>query len=244
MNYEKLKRAPIVEAIIDIRVSPLVVVTKKEILKVREKIGERYPSIETLSAINVPMVGNKIEPPQRTIQGFLVKSIDGAYIGQFRTDGFAFNRLYPYTTWEDIKKNAIDLWEFYKECMSPKQIARVAVRYVNEMRFPVMFENINQFIETTPNLPSSLKTTTKNFLSRAFLEDIDKQRSANITQTIDQNPNLQETIVSLDIDAFSHRRFTLAREKQVWETLEELREMKNDIFFKSLTQKAINNFKS
>ncbi len=45
-------------------------------------------------------------------QGFS-KTPDRLNVAQFRRDGFTFNRLRPYTKWEEIRPEALRLWQLY-----------------------------------------------------------------------------------------------------------------------------------
>jgi uncharacterized protein (TIGR04255 family) len=241
-GYPVLNNPPIVEAIIDIRVSPLVDVNENKISQIRTEAGEAYQSIQALRDINYKFRNASFEQSEIIIRGYLLQSLDGNNKGQFRVDGFTFNRLYPYTSWTDISRNAKMLWEIYKKILSPKQVTRVSTRYINQMQFQSSINEISQFLKTAPNMSMSLKADTKNFLTRATIENIDKQIAATITQTIEQEVTTGNTIVNLDIDVFSQRKFTIQNEQQMWETLEDLRKMKNDIFFESITKSTQNIF--
>jgi uncharacterized protein (TIGR04255 family) len=241
MNHPALKNPPIVEAIVDIRVAPPISLEQEQILLVKQKIGGQYQSIEALNVVDIALVGMQMEKPRTTVRGYLIKSIDQVNIAQFRVDGFAFSRLSPYTTWEELNRNAKQMWALYEDTFSPKQIVRIAVRYVNQMRFPVTIQEASQYLKISPSLPEDMRMKTKSFLTRTFIEDIDKQISASITQTLDENPNKIETIASLDIDTFSHRKFT-PENQEIWTTFDELRVMKNKIFFESITTEAQNLF--
>ena len=63
----------------------------------------------------------------------MLKSHDGLSIAQFRIDGFTYNRLRPYPSWEDILPEAIRLWRIYVATVVPEGIARAAVRYVTAL---------------------------------------------------------------------------------------------------------------
>jgi uncharacterized protein (TIGR04255 family) len=61
-----------------------------------------------------------------------------------------------------------------------------------------------------------------------------------ITQTLEKSPEDKASIV-LDIDVSMYGRYTLD-DGQYLECLEQLREYKNEIFFASLTEKAMELF--
>jgi uncharacterized protein (TIGR04255 family) len=238
-----LKNPPIVEAIIDIRVSPVVAIDENKIFEIVSSMGTQYQSIAPL-----PMRDFKFTVRQaslertETTRGYIIQSLDGVNKSQFRIDGFTFNRLPPYTNWEEINQDAKTLWNLYKTKFSPKQISRIAVRYINQMQFDTDIEGIGQYLTTPPKLHEKFELTTKSVFMRATIEDVDKQMAATITQEINQNDSIGITVVILDIDAFSLRKFSIANEEMIWKNFEQLREMKNDIFYRSVTQSAIEFF--
>ncbi len=243
MQYHDLKSPPVVEAIIDIRVSPVVVISKENIQKIVEELGSEYQSFMPLPMRNISLTLKSTTLERlETVRGYIVQTIDGLNKGQFRVDGFTFNRLSPYTSWEEVKQNAQRLWEAYKKAGKPKQISRIAVRYINQMQLDTDMEGINQYLAMPPNMCEKFKASTKSFFTQATIEDIDEQLAATIIQTINQNDNIGKTDVVLDIDAYSLRKFSISNSEQIWECFEKLRNLKNDIFYESITENAIKHF--
>ena len=70
------------------------------------------------------------------IVGFQFRSADGLDIAQFRVDGFIYNRLKPYTSWDAIFPRATDLWEAYRRVAAPQMVTRLALRYLNRIDLP------------------------------------------------------------------------------------------------------------
>jgi len=242
-KQESLKNPPIVEAIIDIRVSPVVAVSESIIRAIVGDLDEHYQSIAPLPMRDLKVtVGKTALEKTETTRGYIIQSLDGVNKSQFRIDGFTFNRLQPYTNWEEISRDAKTLWKLYKTKFSPKQISRIAVRYINQMQFDTDIEGISHYLTAPPKLHEIFELPTKNFLMRATIEDIDKQLASTITQEINQDDISGRTVVILDIEAFSTRKFSIANEELMWANFEQLRETKNNIFYKSITQHAIEIF--
>ncbi|MFQ3597438.1 MAG: TIGR04255 family protein [Chloroherpetonaceae bacterium] len=243
MKYPVLNHPPIVEAIIDIRVSPVVVISEEKIQKIMGDLSSRYQSITPLPMRNVSLTVERTRVKRlETIRGYVVQTMDGFNKGQFRTDGFTFNRLPPYTRWEEIKAEAQMLWRAYKDAFTPKQLSRIAVRFINQMRFDGDVESVNQYLTILPSIPENLEATKKSVAIQATIENVDEQIAATIIQTITHDDNIGRTTVILDIDAYSLRKFTINNDAMIWEYFEKLRNLKNDIFYKSVTEKAINYF--
>ena len=56
---------------------------------------------------------------------------------QLRVDGFTFNRLKPYTSWEKIFPRAYRFWKKYLDCVEPVGVTRLATRYINALDVPI-----------------------------------------------------------------------------------------------------------
>ena len=93
-----------------------------------------------------------------------------AAVAQFRVDGFTFNKLEPYTTWENVFGEAARLWQIYAQTAQPLEIARLAVRYINRLRLPGPAE-LGQYLEAPPVLPPPIPQAVREFLTRIIVED-------------------------------------------------------------------------
>ncbi len=135
-EYPILKNAPIIEALIDIRVKLDSSFEVEKILSIYDKIKTKYPEKQK-QQISQVIFGidekNQEKSPIKKINGFRFISEDKKQILQARLDGFTFSRLKPYKSWDELKKEAKRLWDFYKEIVKPLAIKRVAVRYINNL---------------------------------------------------------------------------------------------------------------
>jgi uncharacterized protein (TIGR04255 family) len=175
------------------------------------------------------------------IQGVFFKSKDEKNIAQFRVDGFTFNRLRPYTSWDEIFPEAISLWREYARLTVPQMITRLAVRYINRIPTPPPGVSIETYFRSVPSVPTALPQTISGFLTRVTIRDMSGDLYANVMQVLDiAAANLPPTVI-LDIDAFVQREFTIDSH-EIEHALIQLREFKNRIFFNMLTQDALRLF--
>jgi uncharacterized protein (TIGR04255 family) len=124
----RLARAPIREAIIDIRISPNV-----EISTLRA-LGERLKAdFPTAKEIRMRSFGfEALENQFRTsatdqgVVGLRMDSKDSLYVVQLKVDGFILSRLAPYKAWKVMSAKARELWELYLEAAKPERVTRVA----------------------------------------------------------------------------------------------------------------------
>jgi uncharacterized protein (TIGR04255 family) len=242
-----LKNAPITEAMIDIRVKLPKEFQIEEFTTLKESLSDRYPKVKEQHVLRGH---NEIKDGQPIlhsiedlgIRGYFFRTHDEKDVVQFRIDGFTFNRLQPYTKWEDMLKKAQELWPLYSEIATPEAITRLAVRYINHLRIPLPFDDFSDYLNAPPNIPEELPQAVINFLNRVTIYDSTHDIAANITQSLENitQPN-NFIIVILDIDVFKQGDFPTDNQ-EIWKLFEKLREMKNLIFFNSITENAVRLF--
>src|ERR1700722_8751627 len=106
--------APITEAIIDVRFSPLKSVHLTTVLTTHLGEEERYPKSNSMFVMSGSL---KFEPgatiaetTQNEKIGYRFESADGKGIWQARLDGFTYSRLAPYESWPPFAAEANRLW--------------------------------------------------------------------------------------------------------------------------------------
>src|SRR5436190_21056320 len=86
--------------------------------------------------------------------GLLFYSEDEKAVVQFRLDGFTFNKLQPYSSWEEIFPETWRLWALYQSAIGNVQITRLAVRYINRLALPS--GDFGRYLTALPQLPAEL----------------------------------------------------------------------------------------
>jgi uncharacterized protein (TIGR04255 family) len=172
-------------------------------------------------------------------QGFRCISEDGKQIVQFRTDGFTFSRLAPYTRWEDVFAEAMVLWANYNAVVQVEEAARLAVRYINRLPLPTdRVGDFSPFLTAPPPVPKDLPVFLTNFLTRVVLHPPETSITANVIQALQQSAGEAAVPVILDIDVFETGVFEPTR-SALEPRFAVLREVKNQIFFASVTEEAV-----
>ncbi len=236
-EYKILKNAPITEALIDIRVKLSANFDVQKIDSLYESIKEQYPHKEKqrISKVEIETKEHKVKTISAKINGYRYLSPDKKQIIQARMDGFTFNRLQPYSKWEDLRNEAHRLWVLYRDITSPEAITRVAVRYINNLNIPLPIKDFGYYLTAPPIVPEELSQLVPNFLTRITIYEPSLDANAIITQALEPLPTeVKRAPIILDIDVFKYRQEGI-EEKDAWETIEKLRHLKNKIFFKSIT---------
>ena len=238
-----LKRAPITEAIIDLRVNVPKEVVPEIFSDLKERLRDSYPMIEerrTREAAIQLGPGPLLATSTRDLgfHGFFFKSTEGLNIAQFRVDGFTFNRLKPYTSWEQIFPEASRLWKLYTEKLSPEFASRLALRYINHLTIPVPIEDFSSYLTSPPVVSPELPQDIRSFLTRIVLHEPKSDLAANVTQALETGLDPNTVTILLDIDAYRAGEFD-PRGDEIPRVLEALHDFKNAVFFGSLTEAAL-----
>ncbi len=238
-KHRPLKNAPIVEAIIDLRVKNPSSFEVADFLSLKEDLKEEYPIVEDRRLVEVggKIEGKRIEQTiiDKGINGYFFKTSDSKNVAQFRIDGFTFSRLSPYPEWETVLSEAKKLWGLYSTKCLPDIITRIAVRYINRLDLPLPIEDFADYLTAPPLVPDSLPQGVSQFLTRVVIHDADI--TANIIQTMTSTPKADHIGVILDIDVFKLQEETGFEESSIWPEFEKLRDFKNRIFFESITER-------
>ena len=191
----------------------------------------------------VPAQG-KSEEPQ--LNGMFFRTEDKLTLVQFRVDGFTYNRLRPYTSWEQIWPSAYTRWKQYEEVAQPNAVLRLALRYINEFDKPLTF-NFLDVLTFEPPLPASLSplVSIEQYTARVSVKTKDGELRAHISQGADRKRGSDSTSLLLDIDAFCEfdgREAGDGLDAQIVETFGRLHDFKNAIFFSCLTDEQAKEF--
>ncbi len=247
-HLRHLDKAPIKEALIDFRTKLPDKFKIEQFEPIKEQIKETYPVFEKqylYKSKHEFEKGKLVKSPfveDMGIRGYVFKSSDEIKIAQFRLDGFTFNRLSPYTHWDDVIQEAKRLWQFFKNIASPEVITRLAVRYINHLRIPLPIDDFGDFLTVPPSVPEGLPQAVQNFLIRTVIVNEDAGIKANITQALDEKGSDSQNLnIILDIDTFKMVHLNSDKE-DIWNDFESLRNMKNDIFFKYITEQTARLF--
>lgn len=209
--------------------------------------SEGFPVMKTRQSIQVDLDlqdgDSKPEAPLTAIDGFLFESPDKSKVVQFRLDGFGFSLVRSYSTWERLVDKAFHYWNIYTEYARPVSIVRIGTRFIN--RFPEPLDQpISEVLVVPPRMPIEDGLKLRDSLQQMQIEASDGSRAQFIQAIVTRDETYELTI---DIDAY--RRLNTAEEIEVpIETdsllpyLNRLRDLKNDLFFGSVTERSLAPF--
>ena len=234
----KYENAPIIEALIDIRVELPLDTTLERLEGLHIQLREQYPiKNKHAHVVGQFSVGDEVEASAtRTQTGFVFSSEDGAFRVQARLDGFTFSSLRrPYGTWSELRDEARRLWEIYRSVAGPSKITRVAVRYVNQICIPELVFDYKDYFRTTPEVSPDLPQGLSGFFMQLIFPQEDFGGVLILTQAAVPPVTPNTNSVILDLDVYKQGEIS---ENETWDLLETLRMRKNRFFEGSLTEKA------
>ena len=244
-----LQTAPITEAIIDFRVKARPDLRAEDFGAVKDRLAARLPKVEERRGLQARIEllkakGEQPGPPlvqDLGLQGYFFRSQDEKIIAQFRIDGFTLNRLRPYTSWEDIFPQAMELWELYLKVAKPVEAVRLAARYINHVSLPPGVQKFGDYLRGSPVIPPELPQYTSSFLTRVTIHDPLNDIAAHVTQALQPTGSAQRLTVILDIDAYKEAQLP-PEDPAIERVFEQLQIFKNLIFFNSLTDETLRQF--
>src|SRR6266513_202605 len=238
-----LPRAPITEALVDFRVVPREGLPYSELQESFSTMDFGYyvknPISEGTFGFALPPDGKPETTAEAAQTGLRLHSQDEKYVAQCRLSGFTFSRLPPYEEWVNLIAEARRIWAIYAERLSPKQVIRVATRYINNLQLPMdVGTSYQKYVNKLVDLPDEVPQAIATFLQRFQVVDVETNLRAILTLALDRAAPGERVPVFLDIDAFITTQLDLPTQG-MWEILDELRDMKNRCFFGVLTEAAV-----
>lgn len=246
MTWERFPRAPIAEALLDIQVAFPSPVDPTRLLSFHDSVRERYPKREGRVKWRAQvLVGPEVveQAVARGSEGFMFRSADDRRIVQVRQDGYTFNWLKPYESWEALRDEARTYWERYRDFFRPHGVTRLELRYINRLELPLPFNDFREFVATAPDIAQALPQGLSGLFMRLEIPHPQRELLAIVTETlqpaIDDGRRLP---FIFDIDIVREGAIDPGA-SAIWDTFEAMREYKNEIFFESMTIKARDLFR-
>lgn len=243
----RLAHPPIHEAVIDLRIGSRDdqngLLTNLRSLA--ESFAADYPRVQTLKTfegrIHFEEAGPSFEAGSGTLIGFMIRSEDERRFAQLRTTGLTVGHLKPYSSWDALFSDAWEVWTSYENTVSPQSVTRIATRFVNRLELPLRFNTEEYFtipISVPDGLPDNLNAFEYSYVLDAGDGLLAKVRLAT------ERPSGQsaKSLVILDSDCFVPS-VRPADDPAIRDDFGRLRELKNKIFFRTLTEKAVDLYK-
>lgn len=236
-GWEIFKKAPIVEALLDITVSPPPLINLEQLEQMDDLVApsfdQRKKPIRMMEgSITINGDNQKVGTSSKTL-GYRYQSTTEKKLLQIRLNGFTYNKLEPYTCWKEFKSEALDYWNKYIGLTHPLLISRIGLRYINRIVLPV--GEIGDYFSTRPEIAPNLPQALSHFFMRLVIPKPNTDIAGIITQTI-EDPEGDVIPFLFDIDVVCKKDINLECFDE--NILNEMRIFKNELFFYSLSDKV------
>jgi uncharacterized protein (TIGR04255 family) len=245
---QNLLNAPIKEALIDIQFQPAASLEALDNFAL--KMSDEYVKKSDLweAVIGFKSAGDATEThSHQSVIGRRLESKDGSFVLQCRSSGFTLSRLNPYTNWEDMQSTFTKVWGIFCEGLDARQISRIAVRYINELKLPLPLKDFDEYLTCSPQVPPESPQGISGFLSQVIIPDSLKECTSVITQALEQPSqetyNSGSITIILDIDVYRMVSINITNINDINSCLEILRNQKNLMFFSHITEKCVELYK-
>lgn len=239
----RYNKAPITEAVIDLRVNLPEGFTVDKFKDIHSSISEKFPTIEPFykgvgALLYQPGESFKVDTSERQI-GYWFRSEDNLQTFQATLEGFSFNRLAPYESWEEFSSDAQNLWGIYKEICNPTHVTRAAVRYINQINIPANeLTELKDYLRTVPEVSPGLpQNALQTFFMQLQIPQPDLDCMLIINEAIAPPANPEIFSIIFDLDLFRQQIWD-SDDEDIWCFLEKLRDRKNEVFEASITDKT------
>ncbi len=238
-NYSK---APIIEAVIDLRVTPVEGFEVEQFDALREQLQSDYPQFSFIETEQVEFRFEQEFTAQHNKRknGVLLSSEGNTRLFQARLDGFTFSQRAPYDKWEPFRDEARRLWNIYRSFYPASEITRVAHRAINQLNIVAEpgFE-LNKYLHTLPSAsPEFPRGQMSGFFLQLQLWQPDLECSVVVNQAMVPPPEPEVVSILLDFDLFQARPeepWDIQQDENAWDLLEKLHVRRNEMFQASLT---------
>lgn len=236
----KYPKAPITEAVFDIRIDKLNLQGVETLEQIKEFVSEEFPLEKKQHEVTNMFQFSLNQQPESKLQsnhfGYTFLSKDSSRQIQVRMDGFTLNILKPYEDWETHFNTFMKYWNEYNRLFRPNNVLRIATRYINRIEIPLPFESFQEYITNMPPIPDCLPQSFISFFMQVQVPCHDEIRKVIITETVEPDQQGKLPFI-LDIDVFQELKVDKS-EQNLKENFAELRNIKNSVFESCITEKA------
>lgn len=241
-------RAPITEAIIDLRIAPPQGFSVEDLISIRQVVADRYPyqEEEHVQYQQMPYVGTDVsQAGEYQFNGFRFISRNKREIFYARLDGFSFSIRAPYDRWESFRDEARSLWDLYSSVAMHGGVTRVAMRYINRIDIPNATAGVRleDYLRTHPEISVDFPEDglMRNFFMQVQIWQQDLGCWLIVNEAPEPSPEEGTLSIRLDLDLFREQYedpWPVEDDTIVWEFLERLHDRKNEIFEASITNRT------
>jgi uncharacterized protein (TIGR04255 family) len=153
------QRAPIAEALIDIRFANPDSVSIEALTQVANALSDELPTRMAMQHFEVGFQADLTTPNHAQFTnaqqqvGWRLLSREQDRVLQLQKVGFTYSHLPPYTNWETFRSEARLCWSRLKKIMPSQDTTRFAVRVINKIPVPIAGFDPKEYLTIYPVVP-------------------------------------------------------------------------------------------
>ncbi|MBX2834581.1 MAG: TIGR04255 family protein [Micavibrio sp.] len=175
-------------------------------------------------------------------KGFVYKSKDSEEITQFGSDVLTYNKVGNYSGGDVFFDGFSASWSAYQSCRKEFKVTKLGLRYINVITVPDFNYNYSDYFNAFIHTPENVKRQKKCFYKYLTMLDGGKY-AANVIFMLDSVKENREAKFILDIDIVKKDMPASPSIEQIKDFFEEMRYHKNDIFFSTLKDELLEQYK-
>jgi len=231
-TFPNLPNAPIVEAVVHWQ-TPASVALDENTLE--QQLRDCFTDYEVKLQYNdeVGLRGNEdgFEVRQsRNWQGARLSTpseTQANFVCQFLKNGVAFSRLAPYVGWDNFSSEANKFWAKYVELANPSNVSQLSVRYISQIPVQTL-DQVGEFIEQVCVPLGDLGLSAGHFFHQDTILLNNHPYKINLIRAVQPATGSLNTLI---VDISVATTTVLEDLEQVDDKLNELRFIKNEVFF-------------
>ena len=230
-QFPNLPNAPIVEAVVHWQAPATVALVEGSLDAQLQGFSDYQTKLQYNDEVGLRGNADGFEVKQsRNWQGARLSSPDETkpqFVCQFLKSGVVFSRLAPYIGWDNFSGEANRFWSKYVELAKPANVSQLSVRYISQI--PVRStDQAEEFIEQVCAPLGGLELSAEHFFHQDTIQLSNHPYKINLIRAIQPATASSNTLI---VDISVSTTSILEDLKQVDDKLNELRFIKNDVFF-------------
>ena len=240
MNLKRYKNPPIKEAVLTVGYKKGDKFSLEQALAIDKIFSPEFPLRKDIVVFESNLkIGNGAEAElsqnKQSLKGYSFWSEDNTKVYQITAESFSYNILKPYSNRFDFVSKAKEIWESLDKEIEIDQVSSVSLRYINRILIPIPFKDFDDYINGTPKIPKCLPNSLSAFFNQIQVP-VSENILATISTTIEPDTNDHLPFI-LDITVTKFGRPALNK-NEFWDEMEEMLNLKNDIFEDSITDET------
>jgi uncharacterized protein (TIGR04255 family) len=212
---------------------------------------EFYPEIRVRrkNNLSVAVADGKVSTHANSVASYQLYSADKKQVLQFRESGMSLNRLAPYGSFDEYIEELRLQWNQFVGFAKPLKVKALELRYINRILIPIKEgkAGFQDYIKIAPTLSIS-KATDNSAVSfrglRCELYGEEKETNNHIVLELATERIAEARLPFVfDLRATNQTGFSPDDWPKIVKSFQQLRRLKNDWFFNSLSEKCLTLFR-